>query len=225
MRTKLLVALAAVMALLATSASAGHNLQFSFTLDDKSAGANSDATASVDYGTDHPSSGTTHLASGFEVAHADDNNSPLSPPPTDGEEVLDADVTGKWKALFCGSSTVDLDGNWVDPMDSGAPSGAVAQIEVTGLATTIDVWVIEQPNGDSTVAGAHYDLFVEDFGDDACDGSDVSSIITTFGTTANGNVVSKNPCSKGTYTVYTEYEDQNGGSHSDSDTVKITGNC
>lgn len=225
MRTKLLVALAAVMALLATSASAGHSLNFSVELDNNSPGANSDVEASTDYGDKHPASGTTHLPPEFDVAHADDNTSPLSPPPVDSEEVADADVTARWKALFCGSSTQDLDGNWVDPMDSGAPADAVAQIEMSGLGSTIDVWVLHKSNGDDQYASAHYDLYVDDFGDHACDGSDVSSVVTTFGTTANGNLVSENPCSDGTYTVYTEYTDQSGGSHSDSDTVTVNGNC
>ncbi len=224
MRTKLLVALAAVMGLVASSASAGH-LNLSFDLVDNLAGANSDIAWHVDFGTKHPDSLTLHVPPGFKVAHSDDNTSPLSPPPVDGEEVADAEITTEWKALFCGSSTVDLDGDWVDPMDAGAPADAVAQIELTGLANTIDVWVLYKSNGDSQFADAHYDLYFPDFGDPACDGSDFTFWFTLYGTTANGNVVAQNPCSDGSYTSYAVYTDVSGGSHSDSDTVSISGNC
>lgn len=223
MRTKLLVALTAVMALVATSASAGHDLKLSFDLVDNSAGANSDIAWDIDFDTKHPDSSTLHLPPGFLVAHADDNTSPLQPPPDDGEEVADADITTEWKSLLCDESTRHFDGHWVDPIDGGGD--AVAKIELTNLATTIDVWVLHKSNGDSQLADAHYDLYFPDFGDPACDGSDFTLSFTLYGTTADGDKVVQNPCSDGTYTMYFEYTDVNGGSHSDSDTVDIVGNC
>lgn len=222
MRAKLTMALAAVLALVATTASAGHDLAFDVTLADNSAGAHSDTTAYTDYGTDQPESGTTHLAPGFEVNHAGTSDSP-----DDGEKVGEIQATAEWKATLCSEQTMTLDAEWVEPVESGAPADTVAQIKVTGLSSDIDVWVIDDQDGDSYHAGAHDDLYVEDFGDDACSGSAIETSMTTYGTTDDGDVVSTNPCSSGDHTIHVEYDDKSSPSqhHDDSDTVSISGSC
>lgn len=227
MRGKLVLALFGVAMMVASAATANH-ATFSFTLSDTSAGANSDGTSAVDYGTDHPTTGTTHLDEGFLVAHANDSQSPLSPPPQNGDIVGQGESTGNWKLLFCGRSTLTFDAKWVEPIGTGAPSGAVARIDlVTSLGFTVNSYVVEvtASSGDDYTGAPHYDLVVPDFGDRACAGSDVDATVTTYGTVPGSSptrYVSQNPSSTGTYTIWSVYIDESGGKHEASDTVTIT---
>lgn len=228
MRVRMIIGLAAVVGLMATTASAGHDLAVTFDLVDNSAGANSDATASVDYGDKHPDSGATHIE-GIEIAHED--GSGLTPEPDDGDVVAEFRATANWKVFFCGRSTQTFDGTWVSPMDT-PPSGiedadneVVAQIEVDAVASIIDVWVVKSTETHGDVGGSvHYDLVVTDFGDDACSGSDVEVDVTTYGTVAGSSptrIVSENP-GTGTYDVLVEYTDKDGNPHSATDTFTIS---
>lgn len=215
-----------VVALVASMAQADHT-QVTFTLSDSSAGANSDADVDVDYGTDQPDTGSTHLAEGFLVAHADDNTSPLSPPPQNGDIVGEGTSTAKWKLTFCSRQTLTFESKWVEPVDIDAPSGAVGQINhSTSLGFTVKSYVVKVGSGgDSYVSGAHYDLVVPAFGDNACSGSNVTTSITTYGTVPGSSptrYVGQNPGTAGDYDIWSVYTDKSGIDHETMVTVTIT---
>jgi hypothetical protein len=217
--------------LLAQSAGATHELNFTFTLANTAKDANSNVATHLEPGAYLPKDMTFHLPPGVKVAHADDATSPVTPPPQDNDIVGEGDSTAKWVLMFCASSTSTLTARWQEPVDSGAPSGTVAQIDVSNaIGFTTKVFVVNKSSGDSYHAGAHYDLVIPDYPDQHMCSSTTNHVVnlTTYGTVSGTNPlrkVAQNPSTCSTITAYVVYNDNRtpSGAHSDSDTETITG--
>lgn len=216
-----------VTALAMTAQSAGAGTWYTFSLANTAHDANSNGTSTTTYGSYRAKSQKIALDPGFVIAWADDANSPLTPAPQDGDIVGEGSATAKWVLLFCGHATQSLTARWKEPIDSGAPAGTKAQINVANaLGFTTKVYV-EQVSSDSHFNTTHYVLDIPDMPDEqVCSSTtDGASTLTTYGTVANTSptrIVSKNPSTTGSKTIYIDYVDTSNVTHSDSDTETIT---
>ncbi|HEX7166526.1 MAG TPA: hypothetical protein VF230_06060 [Acidimicrobiales bacterium] len=226
-------ALAASLLLVSSSANAHHDLQLSVSVSPTTAGAVANTTISSNSGTYLGTTSTTHLPPGALVAHANDSTSPVSPSPQNGDVVGQIVSTSDSWIDGCGNPTnTTATVTWVEPVNSGAPAGTVAQIrgsaQILWTQISKDAYIVHKPNGDSKHAGAHYDIVTPDEPDEyACSGSSASGTTTTYGYAKSGGVttnriVSKNPSTVGSHTVHKEYTDTSGNGHSDSASFSTT---
>ena len=206
---------------------AHHDLVFTFSVSPATAGAVSDTTGHTESGTYLAASSTVHLPAGHLLAHAADSTSPVSPPPVHGDVVGQVKSYGDLWNDGCGNyitSTSTI--TWVEPMGTGAPAGAVAELKIQGtpipgLTITKRAFIVKS-NGDAFHGTAHYDLTMPDMPDEfACSGSSNWTEIATYGfaraagVTTN-RVVAKNPTVAGSYNVFVEYKDTAGALHQDA---------
>ncbi len=206
---------------------AHHDLVFTFSVSPATAGAVSDTTGHTETGTYLAASSTVHLPAGHLIAHAADSTSPVSPPPVAGDVVGQVKSYGDLFSDGCGNYiTSTFTVTWVEPIGTGAPAGAVAELKISGtplpgLTITKRAFVVKS-SGDTFQAGAHYDITIPDMPDEfACSGSTSTNDLTTYGfARAAGatttRVVARNPATPGTYNVYMQYKDTKGALHEDA---------
>lgn len=206
---------------------AHHDLVFTFSVSPATAGAVSDTTGHTESGTYLAASSTVHLPAGHRLAHAADSTSPVSPPPVHGDVVGQVKSYGDLWNDGCGNyitSTSTI--TWVEPMGTGAPAGAVAELKIQGtpipgLTITKRAFIVKS-SGDTFQAGTHYDITIPDMPDEfACSGSTSTNDLTTFGFaraagTTTSRVVARNPATAGTYNVYMQYKDTKNVLHEDA---------
>lgn len=222
---KLAFAVLIALALTGEHASATHSGFYSFSVANTSAGANSNATSNATFGSTRPTTMQIIFPPGVLIAHANDATSPISPPPQDNDIVAEGTATARWNLLFCASSTQDLDGEWVEPIDAGAPSGTVAQINMVNALGFTTKTFVKLVNSDSYFNSPHYVIDVPDMPDQYVCSSTTNgaTTITTYGVVpGTSRKVAQNPASAGTYTGYGYYTDTTGATHTGSDTVTIT---
>lgn len=223
----------AALALLAPNASASHDLGFTATPNPTTAGAVADLATYVSYGSYIPKSSVTHLATGALLAHADDSTSPVSPSPQHGDHVGNiAASSDLWINGCNGDENQSYTLTWVEPIGTGAPTGAVARIDATGsffgLNVTKKAYFVYKSGGDSFNSNAHYDIVAPDLPDElTCSSSTPEQTTTGFGYAKSGGVttsriVGKNPSSTGTAWSYFEFTDTSNAVHSDSDSFSVT---
>jgi hypothetical protein len=223
----------AALALLAPHAHAGA-LSFTATPNPTTHSAVADLTTFVDYGTNVPKTNATlHLATGALLAHAVDSTSPVSPPPVNGDVVGSVTAHSDPWTDGCGSTgTQNYTLTWVDPVGTGAPTGAVAELQARGsflgITVTKRVFFVWKSSGDSFNASAHYDVVTPDMPDEiTCASSASDQTTTAYGYARSGGVtttrvVGKNPSATGTAWSYFDYNDTAGVNHSDSDSFSVT---
>lgn len=213
MRLRRIACLVAASAVLSGPASASHTT-FDFSAANLAANAYSTTTWSVFWGAQRPTSMTLSYPTGWRWAHADDANSPVSPPPVDGDTVGSGTLTARW-APFCSSPPSDrnVTVTWDD-----TPSGSVAQVTVSSfLLFSFEGYVVQNGTND-------YELVFPDFPDtfmcsNTTDGSMSLSIYGTVpGTTRR---VTRNPASTGSYTASVTYDDVAATTHTATDSVTI----
>jgi hypothetical protein len=226
-RMKMAVGLLFPLCTVAGVALAQTSTVFTFSVSPATAGAVADTSGHTDTGTYIPASSTVHLPPGALVAHADDRTSPVSPPPLSGDVVGQVKSYGDLWNDGCGNPvTTTSTVTWVEPIGTGAPAGAVAEMKIQGtplpgLTITKRAFVVKS-SGDTFQSGAHYDITIPDMPDEfACAGSPSVSDMTTYGfARAAGatttRVVARNPATPGTYNVYIEYKDTKGVVHQDA---------
>jgi hypothetical protein len=206
---------------------AHHDLLFTFSTSPSTAGAIADTTGHTETGTYLAASSTVHLPAGHLAAHADDRTSPVSPPPLHGDVVGQVKSYGDLFSDGCGNSTTSTYAvSWVEPIGSGAPAGAVAELKIQGtplpgLTITKRAFIVKS-SGDTFQSGAHYDITIPDMPDEfACSGSSSKNDLTTYGFARSGGVttsraVARNPATPGTYNVYMQYKDTRNTLHEDA---------
>jgi hypothetical protein len=206
---------------------AHHDLMFTFSVSPATAGAVSDTTGHTESGTYIGVSSTVHMPPGHLIAHADDRTSPVSPPPLSGDVVGQVKSYGDLWNDGCGNyitSTSTI--TWVEPIGTGAPAGAVAELKIQGtpipgLTITKRAFIVKS-SGDTFQSGTHYDITIPDMPDEfACSGSLSTNDLTTFGFAraagaTTSRVVGRNPATPGTYNVYMQYKDKSGALHEDA---------
>ncbi len=206
---------------------AHHDLGFTISVSPATVGAYADSTSYTNGGTAIAVSHTVHLPPGQLAAHADDRTSPIAPAPLNGDVVGEARIYGDLWNDGCGNPVVTVSQvTWVEPIGSGAPAGAVAELRmratpIPGLTITKRAFIVKS-RGDAFHGTEHYDLTVPDMPDEfACSGSSSWTEIATYGFARAGGVltnrvVAKNPSVAGTYNVFVEYKDKAGALHQDA---------
>lgn len=228
----------AVLAATAAAAYATHAVVFSYAVNPTKAGAVTSSTASMtvaDAGSAAATEARFHLAPGTLVAHANDATSPVSPPPINGDIVGNATIVADPTLDGCGNPlTIRGNATWIEPVATTAPSGSVAQvrIRVSLLFTSITINAfITKSTGDALQAAPHYDLVATGLNSGlpaACAGSSAKFTVVTNGNalTSSGRkttrITQKNPSTAGTKTVFVNYSDTAGASHTGSATYTVT---
>jgi hypothetical protein len=211
---------------------AHHDLMFTASVSPATAGAVADTSGHSESGTFIPASSILHMPAGALVAHAADSTSPVSPPPLHGDVVGQVKNYGDLWNDGCGNYITSIATvTWVEPIGSGAPAGAVAELKLQatplpGLTITKRAFVVKS-NGDTFQSGAHYDINIPDMPDEfACSGSSSIGDMTTYGFARSGGVttnrvVGRNPATPGTYNVFIEYKDKSGALHQDASSITV----
>ena len=226
-------AVCASLALLAPHADAHHDLGFTATPNPTTASAVADLATYVSFGSHIPKSSVTHFATGALLAHANDSTSPVTPAPQHGDVVGSISASSDlWTNGCNGDENQSYTLTWVEPIGSGAPSGAVARMDATGsffgLNITKKAYVVWKSSGDSHNASAHYDIVVPDMPDEiTCSTSTPEQTTTGYGYARSGGVVTsrivgKNPSTTGTAWSYYEFTDTANATHSDSDSFTVS---
>lgn len=163
MRKHVLCALCAALALSTPSGGATHGpLAFTYTVSPTTAGSVSDVSWWVSSPVPFAST-VVHAAPGERWAHADDQTSPVSPPPAHGDVVGTVNHTSDLLVNGCGAGdTQAYTLSWVEPIGSGTPSGTVAELRVSGsfLGLTLSRQMFVVLHGD------HYDVVAPDWPDE-----------------------------------------------------------
>lgn len=223
----------AALALTTPHAVASHDLGFTATPSPTTASAVANLTTYVSFGSYIPKSSVTHFATGALLAHADDSTSPVSPPPNNGDQVGTISASSDlWTNGCSGDEAQSYTLTWVEPIGTGAPSGAVGRMDATGsffgLNITKKAYIVHKPSGDSFNGSAHYDIVVPDMPDEiTCSTSTPEQTTSGWGYTKSGGVTTsrilgKNPSSTGTAWSYYEFTDTSNAVHSDSDSFTVT---
>lgn len=203
--------------LLVADVAAAHHLVFDVNLSNYSAGANADVSFTIGFGTAVPPSLELDFPAGWEFAH-ETGTSPLTPTPSDEEQVGSGSATARWQPFCLTSSTLALTVRWEDTMPAGAPTNAVAHYTITAAALfETDAWLI-------LTGSADYELVIPDMPSTLVCSSTTNHTwtLTLFGTTADGDPVVRNPLNSGTYTFTLAVSDTGGTVHAASDSVTIT---
>jgi len=209
------VASAIILLLVASSASAGHDLWYDVTHSSYTKDAYATITTSTSYGAYGPEDidFSTDLPAGYDVAQQT-GTSPISPIPADEEVVGGGTITADWLPL-CTRGHRNITVKWEATIPSSAPANTVAALSFEDGIFSIDGYVVRQGASDyQVIAALPSTLF--------CGAVNGSLTLTFLGSTAAGNKFVQNPATAGNYTWNTSYVDTNGASHSDSDTVTIT---
>jgi hypothetical protein len=220
--------LAVFGALLLTASEAGahsgHTVSYSTTSTALNANANTRST--LIFGQAEATSMETDLPAGVKLAHDDQFGNELSSNPNDEEQVGTGSAKAAWwLGFFCSTSTQGLTATWEEDM-TGAPAGAVAHYTVTNaIGFDTEVYAIEQDD-----ATDDYKLVIDlDEGrtcSSASQPTDAQATITTYGLTAGGREVSRNPSVSGCYSVTATFIEVGGTVHSGGDSQAYgTGTC
>ena len=219
LRRKALFAFAGAFMLLATSASASHDMQYDVTHDSYVKSTHADISGYTYYGSTTPATSTLDLPSGYDVAQSS-GTSPFTNNPSDEEQVGTGTATARW-VPFCFSSNLGLTVTWETTIPAGAPANTVGmvQIEAAGGLFVTDAFIVRQGASD-------YKIETPDMPDTSVCNSTTTgaTTLTIWGETADGSDMVRNPATTGNYTFTSSYTDDASpaGSHSDSDTVTIT---
>lgn len=201
--------------LLLADAAAAHHLWFDVSLSNYSAGAYADVSFAIGLGSTVPPSLDLDFPAGWEFAHQT-GTSPLTPTPSDEEQIGAGSVAARWQPL-CLASTLSLVVRWEDTMGPAAPANAVAHYTITGAGLfELDAWLLR-------TGPADYELLVPDLADELVCPSTTNHAwtLTLFGTTADGDKVVRNPSTPGTYTFTFTVSDSTGTVHTATDSVPI----
>jgi hypothetical protein len=215
---KLACGVLGALALLANPASA-HTDFSTWTLSSYVHDAYANSAVSVTFGSTRATTMTTTMPSGWRIAHADNATSPFGAnSPNNGDVVATGTATARWNLLFCASTTQNLTGTWVEPIDSGAPANTVAQINMDNdLGITTKTFI--------TLSSGIYKIEIPDMPDQfVCSSTTNGATALTMLATVSGTTrhVAQNPTATGSKTATTTYVDTTGTSHSDDVSVTIT---
>lgn len=212
------LAVAGALLLLTQSASANHGTS-TISLSNYQTNAYPTVTATTQYGADEPATGETQLPTGWLVAHqVATPATPISPVPSDEEQIGSGTATARWVHLFCSQGNLNFTVTWESDM-TGAPAKAVGHATITaaGIFTT-QAWIVRNGTND-------YDIEIPTFPTATVCSSTTDGLTTINlnGTTGNGNKVAQNPSTAGDYTGTGIYTDTNGTTHTTTgNTITIT---